>query len=142
MSERIIIRGLKSLEENAIRITEPIEVVTSKYVDASPVVGRFDPTYDLEEVDNCYREVNDIIAFIHGDALYVIPSCEIVRVILKKMGFMEDMFLRVPFIWGEYPKNEHEHWKELRKWQFEQMEKDVHRDRKRRKQMGYLTTTV
>ncbi len=132
----IIVRDLKSMEKNAIKITGPIDVVAYDYINSTSVIGRFDPSDDLDEVDNCYREVNDIIAFVHGDAMYVIPACEIVRTMLRKNGFHTDSYLHVPFIWGEYPKSESKQWEMLKNWQSFQLEKDHILEEKRRKRNG------
>jgi len=126
MSEkRIIIRSLKTLVQNAIELKGPTKVVRQPYTDIAPVEAIFDPSEDIEEAVNCYREVDNVIAFIYGESMYAIPACGRARQILTDSGFKKDFYLHVPFIWGVYPKMEYEKWKSLREWQKKQKEKDA-----------------
>lgn len=82
--------------------------------------GIFDPTYDLEEVHHCYRELFGVIAFVdEEEVLYAIPACKIVRDILKSYHFIEDHYLHVPFIHLNVPVLNAEKWWELLEWKAE-----------------------
>lgn len=128
------VRSLKVLEFNAYRIGGPIKVLVP--VEMKPKrgrkkknplnlggydlkVGTFDPTDDLAEVDRCYRRVEDVICFIDGDYMYAVPYCNVVEHILKKEGFREDRFIKVPFTFGSRPKCYASRWDSLLEWQVE-----------------------
>lgn len=134
------IRTLKSLELAAYKIKGPIKVLVPVEMKTkrgrkkkNPInlggydfkEGIFDPSDDLAEVNHCYRRMEDVICFIDGDFMYAVPYCSRAEWILKKEGFIEDRFLKVPFVYGSRPKCYASKWDRLLDWQIQCTEQET-----------------
>ena len=118
----INITTLDELKAASISIPGPISVyVNSAELPSDKRLRTFDPTYDLEEVHHCFRELLGVIAFIDEDeVMYAIPACSIVRYILNLHHFIEDHYMKVPFIYNDVPVEDDAKWSKLLAWRFRQ----------------------
>lgn len=125
MSKELCITTLEELKQAAVSISSPIKVcIDLPGIPVGLQFKNFDPTYDLEEVHHCYRELFGVIAFIDEDeVMYAIPACDAVRKIMVNNHFINDFYMRVPFIYG-YPVDDAEKWAELLAWRYEEAVKD------------------
>ena len=121
MSREFHITTLEELKNASFPISKPIRTFFPIEGSVSDVpTYLFNPTYDLEEAHHCFREVWGVIAFIdEEEVLYAIPACDLVRRILEENSFIPDSYLKVPFIFMEFPVENMERWSDLLEWGYE-----------------------
>lgn len=120
MSEDLRITNLEELKRASISMSEPIQALyLVDDLDPKRRIHVFDPTYDLEEVHHCFRELYGVIAFIdEEEVMYAVPACDVVREIMAKHQFIPDLYMKVPFIFYDVPLLEMDKWCRLLDWKF------------------------
>ena len=102
-------KTFEELMQRALKIEKPTEIC---FPTTDKIRETINPS-DYRFYEKCFSFGGDVIAFVYGKDLYVVPYHENAESILLKEGLKKKYFY-VPLTRGAYPVEEKERWKELK----------------------------